>query len=213
MQRFPILKLAAIPLLTASAGLICGTALADGATNDTLACYQWDQFEDERINIGIRNGGPLSSPQDVDLYDHPAQRTHGVHGKHVGVCGEGTNGSVEGVVVVAAETGARMGLHTMVTRGNESSGRSETCRPVFLDCFSEEDSKAPEEWTCKGRNEFGTYHGESTLTLVAMDTAPDDSLCAVFEDDDTFEDSNKGRGRTVASGTLGSGGGGEHDDD
>ena len=215
MQRFPIFKLAAIPLLTAGAGIVSGTALADGATNDTLACYKWDQFPNERLNLGIRNGGPLSSPQDEANYNHPAQRTHGVHAKHVGVCGEDTSGAVAGVVVVAAATGAHMGLHTMVSRGGEKRGGSETCRPVFIDCFSEEANKAPDKWTCKSRNEFGTYHGESTLTLVAMDTAPDDPLCAGFEDEDTFDTSNEGRDRRVASGsgTLGSGGSGEHDDD
>ena len=206
MQRFSILKLAAIPLLSAGAVLLSGAVLADGATNDSLACYKWDQFPEERPNLGVRRGGPLSSPQDEIDFNHPAQRTHGVHAKHVGVCGEGTSGSIEGVVMVAAATGARMGLHTMVSRGAEREGGRETCRPVTLDCFSEEANKVPEQWTCQGRNEFGTYLGESTLTLVALDTAPDDPLCAGFEDDDSFEASNKGRGRTVASGTLGSGG-------
>ena len=210
MQHFPILKLVALPLLTASAALISAAALADGATNDTLACYQWDQFPNERLNLGIRRGGPLSSPQDEINFNHPAQRTHGVHAKHVGVCGEGTNGAVEGVVMVAAATGAHMGLHTMVSRGGERRGRGETCRPVFLDCFSEEANMAPQQWTCQSRNEFGAYHGESTLTLVARDTAPDDPLCAVFEDEHSFEDSNEDHDSTVASGTVGSDGSGEH---
>jgi hypothetical protein len=219
MQRFPMFKLALVPLLTVGAVLLSGTALADGATNDTLACYKWDQFPNERLNLGIRNGGPLSSPQDETNFNQPSQRTHGVHAKHVGVCGEGTSGAVEGVVVVAAATGAHMGLHTMVARGSEKSGGKETCRPVFLDCFSEEANKAPDEWTCQSRNEFGIYHGESTLSLVALDTAPEDPLCAGFEDDDAFEDSNKGHGEMVASGTLGSGSGkkdngkGKDDDD
>ena len=213
MQRFPMFKLAAIPLLTAGAGLLSAAALADGATNDTLACYKWDQFPNERLNLGIRNGGPLSSPQDETNHNHPAQRTHGVHAKHVGVCGDDTSGAVEGAVVVAAATGAHMGLHTMVSRGSEERGGSETCRPVFIDCFSEEANKAPVKWTCRSRNEFGTDHGESTLTLVAMDTAPDDPLCAGFEDEDSFDSSDESRGRTLASGTLGSGGDGEHDDD
>ena len=204
MQRFPMFKLAVIPLLTVSAALVSGTAIADGATNDTLACYKWDQFPNERLNLGVRNGGPLSSPQDETNYNHPAQRTHGVHAKHVGVCGDGTSGAVEGVVVVAAATGAHMGLHTMVSRGSEQGVGPETCRPVFLDCFSEEDSLAPQEWTCQSRNEFGTYHGESTLTLVALDVAPDDPLCAGFEDDDAFEASNRGLRPRDASGTLGS---------
>lgn len=70
----------------------------------------------------------------------------------------------------------------------------------------------PETWTCQARNEFGAYHGESTLTLVAMDTAPNDPLCAVFEDKDDFEDSNKGRVKGAASGTLRPRDGGGDDD-
>lgn len=213
MQSFSIFRLAAIPLLAAAAALVGGTANGDGATNDILACYKWDKFPGERLNLGIRNGGPLSSAQDEANYNHPAQRTHGVHAKHVGVCGRHTSGSVEGVVVVAAATGAHMGLHTMVSRGGEDRGDSETCRPVFIDCFSEQASKAPDTWTCKSRNEFGTYHGESTLTLVALDTAPNDPRCAAFEDDDDFEKSGENPGKRVASGKPATGRGGEHDDD
>jgi hypothetical protein len=220
MQRYSMLKLAAVPLLTASALLASGVVLADGATNDSIACYKWDQFPKERLNLGVRRGGPLSSPQDENVFGHPAQRTSGVHAKHVGVCGEDTAGAVEGAVVTAAATGARMGLHTMVSRGREARGngrgRGETCRAVFLDCWSEENALTPQEWTCQGRNEFGTYLGESKLELVAIDTAPDDPLCEGFEDDDDFEDSNKGKGRSVASGTLGAqrpGKGRDHDDD
>lgn len=198
MQRLPIFRLAVVPLLGAGAVLFSAAALADGATNDTIACYKWDQFPDERLNLGVRNGGPLSFAQEGG----PAQRTHGVHAKHVGVCGSGTNGAVEGAVVVAATTGAHMGLHTMVSRGAESVGSGEFCRPVFLDCYSEEASMVPETWTCEARNEFGAYHGQSTLTLVAIDTAPDDPLCGVFEDKDTYESSNKGSRRVAASGTV-----------
>jgi hypothetical protein len=210
-------KFAVLTFMAATAVLSSGLAIADGATNDTLACYKWDQFPKERLNLGIRRGGPLSSPQDETNYDHPAQRTHGVHAKHVGVCGKDTSGAVEGAVVVASATGAHMGLHTMVSRGRESRGRSrslgETCRAVFLDCYSEEAQMAPDEWTCQARNEFGAYLGESKLTLVALDTAPDDPLCAGFEDKDDFEDSNKGKGRRVASGTLGATRPGGDDDD
>jgi hypothetical protein len=217
MQRYPLTKRAVLTFLTATAVLSGGLAIADGATNDTLACYKWDQFPKERLNLGVRRGGPLSSPQDENNHGHPAQRTHGVHAKHVGVCGHGTSGAVEGAVVVAAATGAHMGLHTMVSRGREARGRSrslgETCRAVFLDCYSEEANLAPEEWTCQGRNEFGTYLGESKLTLVALDTAPDDPLCAAFEDEDGFKDSNKGKDGGVASGTLGATGPGGDDDD
>jgi len=198
MQRFQIFRLAVIPLLGAGAALVGGAVYADGATNDTIACYKWDQFPNERLNLGLRSGGPLSSPQEGG----PAQRAHGVHAKHVGVCGSGTNGAVEGVVVVAETTGAQMGLHTMVSRGAEKVGGGEFCRPVFLDCYSQQAKLAPDQWTCQARNEFGAYHGESTLTLVAIDTAPDDPLCGVFEDKDAYEASNKGRGQAAASGTL-----------
>ena len=197
MQRLPIFRLAVVPLLGAGAVLFSAAALADGATNDTIACYKWDQFPNERLNLGVRRGGPLSFAQEGG----PAQRTSGVHAKHVGVCGSGTNGAVEGAVVVKETVGAHMGLHTMVSRGGEDSER-ELCRPVFLDCYSEEASLAPQTWTCEARNEFGAYHGQSTLTLVAIDTAPGDPLCGVFEDKDTYESSNKGSGRVAASGTV-----------
>ena len=213
MQRYPISRLLALPLMSASLILLSGVVLADGATNDTLACYQWDQFPKERLNLGIRGGGPLSSQQDENIHNHPAQRTHGVHAKHVGVCGRGTNGAVEGVVVVATDTGAHMGLHTMVSRGGEDSGDNETCRPVFIDCYSSQPDMAPDRWTCKSRNEFGAYHGESTLTLVAFDTAPDDPRCAVFEDEDRFESSSEGHRHKAASGTIGSGKSRRQDDD
>jgi hypothetical protein len=198
MQRFPIFRLAVVPLLSAGALLFSAAAFADGATNDTIACYKWDQFPNERLNLGIRNGGPLSFAEEGG----PAQRTQGVHAKHVGVCGNGTNGTVEGVVVVAETVGAHMGLHTMVSRGAEGVGSGELCRPVFLDCYAEVADIVPETWTCQARNEFGTYHGESTLTLVAIDTAPSDPLCGTFEDKDTYESSNKGSGRVAASGTV-----------
>jgi hypothetical protein len=208
MQRLPIFKIAVLPLLSAGAILANGAALADGATNDTIACYKWDQFPNERLNLGIRNGGPLSFPGDGT----PSQQTRGIHAKHVGVCGYGTSGAVEGVMVEAGAAGAHMGLHTMVSRGAEKGGGTETCRPVFLDCYTEEANVAPEHWTCQARNEFGAYHGESTLTLVALDTAPNDPLCAVFEDKDTFERSNKGHAGEDASGTIKPWSGG-HDDD
>ncbi|MFW2372648.1 MAG: hypothetical protein ACN4GM_05955 [Gammaproteobacteria bacterium] len=204
MKQFSIFKLATMSLLSTGVALLSAVAFADGASNDTLACYQWDLFPNERLNLNIRNGGPLSSTQDETIYNHPAQRSHGVHAKHVGVCGENTNGAVEGVVVVAAATGAHMGLHTMVSRGSEKSGGRESCRPVFFDCFSNQADKTPEQWTCKSRNEFGTYHGESTLSLIAKDTAPNDPLCGVFEDEDGFESEDNDHHRVVASGTLGS---------
>jgi len=198
MQSLPIFRLAVVPLLGAGAVLLSAAALADGATNDTNACYKWDQFPNERLNLGVRGGGPLSFPQEGG----PTQRTHGVHAKHVGVCGSGTNGAVEGVVVVKETVGAHMGLHTMVSRGAPGGGNGEFCRPVFLDCYADEASLVPETWTCQARNEFGAYHGQSTLTLVATDTAPYDPVCGAFEDKDTYESSNRGRRQVAASGTV-----------
>ncbi len=60
-----------------------GLANADGATNDTLACYAWSAFPKERINLNIRGGGPLSAATEA-----VTQRTRGIHGKHVGSCGQ-----------------------------------------------------------------------------------------------------------------------------
>lgn len=187
--------LAAVAIAAGTLGLSPG-ALADGATNDTLACYQWSAFPEERFNLGIRNGGPLSGAADPG----PAQRTHGIHGKHVGSCGAGSNSALFGVVTVAAGAGAHMGLYSALSRGGERSGSDDHCRPVSIDCYTEEANRAPSRWKCQSRNEFDVYHGESTLDLVALDTAPDDPLCAVFEDEHTFEDSNEHE-PDVASGT------------
>mgnify|MGYP006955182137 CR=1 FL=1 len=41
--------------------------LADGATNDTLACYSWSAFPRERINLNIRGGGPLAAKASVGM--------------------------------------------------------------------------------------------------------------------------------------------------
>jgi hypothetical protein len=171
-----------------------GLVLADGATNDTLACYQWSAFPRERINLNIRGGGPLSASTEA-----VTQRTRGIHGKHVGSCGRGTNAALVGVLTEIDTVGGHLGLYSAQSRGGERSGSDDNCRSVSIECFSEEQTLTPTEWTCQSRNEFDVYHGHSKLTLVAIDTAPDDPLCGVFEDKDTFEDSNEGSSG-VASG-------------
>jgi hypothetical protein len=171
-----------------------GLALADGATNDTLACYSWSAFPKERINLNIRGGGPLSAATEA-----VAQRTRGIHGKHVGSCGKGTNAALVGVLTEINTVGGHLGLYSAQSRGKERFNSDDSCRSVSIECFSEEQTLTPTEWTCQSRNEFDVYHGYSKLTLVAVDAAPDDPLCGVFEDKDTFEDSNEG-GSRVASG-------------
>lgn len=178
-------SLANAVLLVVSLGF-SSLLLADGATEDIQACYEWDAFPDERINIGVRTGGPLSGPGETD-----PQRTHGIHGKHVGSCGEGTNAALSGVLVFKTGTGSHLGIYSPQSRGEEDFNDDDHCRSVSIECFSDEASRAPAEWTCHSRNEFGVYHGESKLTLVAIDTSPDDELCGVFEDEDRFEDSNE----------------------
>ncbi|MEN8176996.1 MAG: hypothetical protein ABFS39_00060 [Pseudomonadota bacterium] len=159
---------------------------ADGATNDSLACYSWSAFPDERINLNIRGGGPLSAAAET-----MAQRTHGIHGKHVGSCGEDTNSALVGVLVFKAGTGSTLGIYSPQSRGKEKFNADDVCRSVTIECYSNEVSKTPAEWTCQSRNEFDVYHGESKLELIAIDVAPDDPLCGVFEDKDAFEDSNE----------------------
>lgn len=181
-----LLSLVSVALIAGSMSF-SHSSLADGATNDVLACYAWDTFPKERINLNVRGGGPLTSATET-----PKQRTHGIHGKHVGSCGEGTNAALTGVLVFEEGTGSHLGVYSAQSRGGEDSNDDEHCRPVSIECFSAEASKTPAQWTCQSRNEFGVYHGESTLTRVAIDTSPDDPLCGVFENEDSFEESNEG---------------------
>jgi hypothetical protein len=168
-----------------------GLALADGATNDTLACYKWSAFPRERINLNIRGGGPLSASTET-----MTQRTRGIHGKHVNSCGRGTNAALVGVLVETDSVGSHLCLYSAQSRGDEKFAGDDQCRSVSIECYSEEVRLTPQEWICQSRNEFDVYHGPSKLTLVAIDTAPQDPVCGIFEDEDTFEDSNEdGRGR------------------
>ncbi len=186
-------SLATAVVLAGSMGFT-GLAQADGATNDTLACYSWSAFPRERINLNIRGGGPLSAATEA-----LAQRTHGIHGKHVGSCGRGTNSALVGVLTFQETVGAHLGIYSPQSRGKEKFNAEDSCRSVSIECYTDEASTTPAEWTCQSRNEFDAYHGESKLELIALDTAPDDPLCGVFEDKDTFEDSNE-KNSGVASG-------------
>jgi len=159
---------------------------ADGATNDILACYQWSVFPRERINLNIRGGGPLSASTEA-----VTQRTRGIHGKHVGSCGRGSNAALVGVLVETDTLGSHLGLRSTQSRGEGRFGGDDHCRSVSIECYSEEISLTPTEWICESRNEFDVYHGHSTLKLIAIDTAADDPLCGVFEDKDDFEHSNE----------------------
>jgi hypothetical protein len=173
-------------LLTAGTMGFSGLAQADGATNDTLACYSWSAFPRERINLNIRGGGPLSAAS-----EEVGQRTRGIHGKHVGSCGRGTNSALVGVLVFKDDSGSHLGVYSPQSRGGGDFNGDDNCRSVSIECYSEELTITPEEWTCQSRNEFDDYHGESKLHLVAIDSAPDDQLCGVFEDTSTFDDSNE----------------------
>ena len=191
LQETPMSKLFTYGALTAGMLLIgclgfTGPVLADGATNDTLACYKWSAFPRERINLNIRGGGPLSAAT-----EGITQRTHGIHGKHVGSCGRGTNAALVGVLIETNSVGSHLGLYSAQSRGADRFGGDDSCRSVNIECYTEEATITPTEWTCESRNEFDVYHGKSKLTLIAIDTAPDDPLCGVFEDKDTFEDSNE----------------------
>jgi hypothetical protein len=171
-----------------------GLVNADGATNDTLACYAWSAFPNERINLGIRNGGPLSTST-----ESLTQRTRGIHGKHVGACGEGTNAPLNGVLI-ETDLGSHLGLYSAQSRGGEKFDGNDHCRSVSIECYTQEVSITPNTWYCQSRNEFDVYHGASRLELVAIDTAPDDPVCGVFEDKDNFEDSNEDDAGIAASG-------------
>ena len=185
IQAISIRTLTAGMLLVASMGF-SGLVQADGATNDALACYEWSAFPRERINLNIRGGGPLSASTEAIT-----QRTRGIHGKHVGSCGRGTNAALVGVLVETDTAGSHLGLYSAQSRGTERYAADDNCRSVSIECYSEEVTLTPTEWICESRNEFDDYHGHSKLTLVAIDTAPDDARCGVFEDKDTFEDSNE----------------------
>lgn len=144
----------------------------------TLAgCYEWSSYPDERFALSIkRYGGLVTTKPRNDFIEAQDQTNHGVHGKHVGLCGPGTIGAVGGTFLKAKGIGSKLGLRTLAVRGD---GTMDTCREVVIDCISEEDVQLPKEFECRSRNEFDVYHGKSELKLVENSAA--DELCQAFD--------------------------------
>jgi hypothetical protein len=160
----------------------CGTnpepppgTITEGPT--LFGCYKWDQFPNERFALSIKRYGSLvtTEPRN-DFIESQLQTNHGVHGKHVGVCGAGTVAAVGGSFLKAKDIGSRIGLRTLAVQGD---GSMDECREIVIDCFSEEDVQVPTEFECRSRNEFDVYHGKSELKLV--ENAADDPLCNAFD--------------------------------
>lgn len=144
----------------------------------TLAgCYKWSRFPDERFALSIkRYGGLVTTEPRNDFIEYQNQTNHGVHGKHVGVCGAGTVAAVGGTFLKAKGIGSKIGLRTLAVRGD---GSMDACRELVIDCVSEEDVQLPSEFECRSRNEFDVFHGKSELKLVK--NAADDPLCNAFD--------------------------------
>ncbi|MEJ2310053.1 MAG: hypothetical protein P8Z78_12155 [Gammaproteobacteria bacterium] len=155
-------------------GIPPGT-ITEGPT--LFGCYKWDLYPDERFALSIkRYGGLVTTEPRNDFIEAQNQTNHGVHGKHVGLCGPGTVGAVGGTLMKAKGIGSKIGLRSMAVRGN---GGMDTCREVVMDCVSEEDVQLPAEFECRSRNEFDVFHGESDLVLV--ENAASDPLCQAFD--------------------------------
>ncbi|MFW2372649.1 MAG: hypothetical protein ACN4GM_05960 [Gammaproteobacteria bacterium] len=160
----------------------CGTnpepptgTITEGPT--LTGCYKWDRYPNERLALSIkRYGGLVTTEPRNDFIESQLQTNHGVHGKHVGLCGSGTIGAVGGTFLKARGIGSKIGLRSMAVRG---SGTMDTCREVVIDCVSEEDVQLPAEFECRSRNEFDVFHGESELELV--NNSANDPLCQAFD--------------------------------
>jgi hypothetical protein len=139
---------------------------------DTLVCYTWDLFTEERFKLNVKNHSPLSKRKEERNFHHPKQTAYSVHGKHVV---SNRMPTVTGTVVVAKDTGAHMGFHTQSVRG---VGGVDFARTLTLDCTTTEDDPTPSTWTCHSRNEFDVYHGVSTLSKVDETKDP---RCSSFE--------------------------------
>lgn len=160
----------------------CGTnpepppgTITEGPT--LLGCYKWSRFPNERFALSIKRYGSLvtTEPRN-DFIEYQNQTNHGIHGKHVGVCGAGTVAAVGGTLLKAKDIGAKIGLRTLAVRGD---GSMDECREIVIDCFSEQDVQVPTAFECRSRNEFDVFHGKSELKLV--ENAADDPLCNAFE--------------------------------
>jgi hypothetical protein len=142
-----------------------------------FGCYEWDRYPDERFALSIkRYGGLVTTEPRNDFIEAQNQTNHGVHGKHVGLCGPGTVGAVGGTFLKAKGIGSKIGLRTLAVRGDSGM---DTCREVVIDCISEEDVQLPTELECRSRNEFDVFHGKSELELV--ENSLDDPLCQAFD--------------------------------
>ncbi|MEA3277449.1 MAG: hypothetical protein U9Q81_19630 [Pseudomonadota bacterium] len=142
-----------------------------------LGCYKWDRFPDERFALSVkRYAGLVTTEPRNDFIEAQNQTNHGVHGKHVGLCGSGTIGAVGGTFLKAKGIGSKIGLRTLAVRGD---GSMDMCREVVIDCVSEEDVQLPTEFECRSRNEFDVFHGKSELKLV--ENSADDPLCQAFD--------------------------------
>jgi len=138
-----------------------------------VGCYEWDRFPDERLALSIkRYGGLVTTEPRNDFIEAQNQTNHGVHGKHVGMCGPGTVGATGGTFLKAKGIGSKLGLRTMAVRGDD-------CREVVIDCISEEDVQLPTEFECRSRNELDVFHGKSVLKLV--ENSAEDPLCQAFD--------------------------------
>jgi hypothetical protein len=155
-------------------GIPPGT-ITEGPT--LVGCYKWDRFPNERFALSIkRYGGLVTTEPRNDFIESQNQTNHGVHGKHVGICGPGTIGAVGGTFLKAKGIGSKIGLRTLAVRGD---GSMDSCREVVIDCVSEEDVQLPKEFECRSRNEFDVFHGKSAWKLVEDST--NDPLCQAFD--------------------------------
>lgn len=147
-------------------------------SGNTLVCYAWSAFPNERLKLNIERHSPLSEPEEEKKFDHYPQTAFSVHGKEVGGCGGNTMGAVTGSVVTAKEGGAHMGLVAHFSRGTGQFFGSDSCRSITFDCTTKEDSPSPDRWQCHSRNEFDVYHGISELRKV---DATQDPRCSIFQ--------------------------------
>jgi hypothetical protein len=146
-----------------------------------MGCYRWSRFPDERLALSIkRYGGLVTTDPRNDFIENQIQTSHGVHGKHVGPCGNNTVAAVDGSFIKQKGVGSHLSLHSISVRGGGDLGDADWCRDIVIDCTSEEDVQLPREFKCRSRNEFDVFHGESELKLV--ENAATDPLCNRFED-------------------------------
>jgi len=166
-------RLALLPLF------VCTVVLPGVADAwESLVCYQWTAFPNERYKLAIRSHSDLSTWDEESNFGHPHQVAMTVVGKHVGVCGFTTVRPVGGSLIATdPTTGARLGLETFATTGFPT-----TCRDVEMSCRASNPSAwPPPVWDCFSRNNFDVDHTPSQLVRVDEATDP---RCSVFEAED-----------------------------